>query len=141
MLSQLSSVKYLGIDYGLKKIGLATGDDASGLAFPHSVIPAGEDAPQRIVQVARQEGADAFVVGIPIPNEDFHSDTQLKLTMAFVQTLQAVTDAPVHLVDEQFSSAEARRLQKEYGMEASEDAVAAMIVLQAHLDELRRGSV
>ncbi len=49
-----------------------------------------------------------------------------------------MTDLPVAIVDEQFSSAEARRLQKEYGMEASEDAIAAQIILQAHLDEVRR---
>lgn len=132
-------MKYVGVDYGLKKIGLATGDDASGMAFPYGVIPAGDDAPERIVAVAKREGAEAFVVGIPIPNEHFHSDEQLKLTMDFVRALQAVTDMPVSLVDEQFSSAEARRMQKEYGVAAAEDAVAAMIVLQAHLDELRRG--
>ncbi len=132
-------MKYLGVDYGLKKIGLATGDDASGMAFPFGVIAGGEDAPQRIVQIARQEGAEAFVVGIPIPNEDFHSDAQLKITMGFVQALQAATDHAVSIVDEQFSSVEARRLQKEQGLVAAEDAVAAMIVLQAHLDEVRRG--
>lgn len=131
-------MKYLGVDYGLKKIGLATGDDSSGIAFPFGVIPAGDDAAERIVAVAKHEGADALVVGVPIPNEDFHSDTQLKLTMAFVTALRDVTSMPVSIVDEQFSSAEARRLQKEYGMEAAEDAIAAMIVLQAHLDEARR---
>ncbi|MBI1907867.1 Holliday junction resolvase RuvX [Candidatus Uhrbacteria bacterium] len=131
-------MRYLGIDYGLKKIGIAVGDDASGLAFPFGVIPAGEDAPVRIVALAEQEQADAFVVGIPIPNELFHSDEQLRITMAFVRALQEATDKPVSVVDEQFSSAEARRMQKEYGVKAAEDAVAAQIVLQAHLDELRR---
>lgn len=132
-------MKYLGVDYGLKKIGLATGDDITGIAFPHGVIPGGDDATARVLAVAKQEGAEALVVGVPIPNEDFHSDTQLNLTMAFVTALQEATPMPVSIVDEQFSSAEARRLQKEYGMEASEDAIAAMIVLQAHLDETRRG--
>lgn len=132
-------MKYLGVDYGLKKIGLATGDDASGIAFPFGVIPSGDDAAVRVVAVAKREGADALVVGVPIPNEDFHSDAQLKLTMGFVQALQSVTHMPVAIVDEQFSSAEARRLQKEHGMEDAEDAIAAMIVLQAHLDEVRKG--
>lgn len=133
------SVKYLGVDYGLKKIGLATGDDATGMAFAYSVIPAGDDAPARIVAIAKGEGADAFVVGLPFPTEMYMSEEQLNVTMAFVTALKAHTDLPVFLVDEQFSSAEARRLQKEYGVDAPEDAVAAMIVLQAHLDEVRKG--
>lgn len=132
-------MRYLGVDYGLKKIGLATGDDSSGMAFPFGVIPGGADAPVRVIAAAKQEGAEAFVVGIPIPNEMFHSDVQLNLTMDFVRALQALTDLPVLLVDEKFSSAEARRLQKEHGATAAEDAIAAQIVLQAHLDELQRG--
>lgn len=131
-------MRFLGVDYGLKKIGLAVGDDDSGLAFPYGVIAAGEDAPERIVVIGAKEGVEAFVVGIPIPNEMFHSDVQLNLTMAFVKALQEKTDLPVSVVDEQFSSAEARRMQKEYGVKAEEDAIAAQIVLQAHLDELRR---
>ena len=137
-IAQPVHMKYLGVDFGLKKIGLATGDDASGIAFPHGMIPGGDDAAARVVEAAKREGVEALVVGVPIPNEDFHSDTQLKLTMAFVTALQEATTMPVSIVDEQFSSAEARRLQKEYGMEQSEDAIAAMIVLQAHLDETRR---
>lgn len=131
-------MRFLGVDYGLKKIGLAVGDDATGLAFPYGVIAAGDDAPERIIAIAAKEGAEAFVVGIPIPNEMFHSDEQLNITMAFVRTLQDKTDMPVSVVDEQFSSAEARRMQREYGVKAAEDAVAAQIVLQAHLDEVRR---
>ena len=128
-------MKFLGIDFGLKKIGLATGDNVTGMAFPFGMIAGGDDAVMRVLAVAKNEGANALVVGVPIPNEDFHATTQLDLTMAFVDALKAVTTLPVSVVDEQFSSAEARRLQKEYGMEQSEDAIAAMIILQAYLDE------
>ena len=128
-------MKFLGIDFGLKKIGLATGDNVTGMAFPFGMIAGGDDAVMRVLAVAKNEGANALVVGVPIPNEDFHSTTQLDLTMAFVDALKTATTLPVSVVDEQFSSAEARRLQKEYGMEQSEDAIAAMIILQAYLDE------
>lgn len=135
-----NSVKYLGIDYGLKKIGVATGDDTTGMAFPYGVVPAGDDAPQRLVALGASEGVEAFVVGLPFPTEMYMSEEQLNVTMAFVTALKGHTDLPVFLVDEQFSSAEARRLQKEYGVQAEEDAVAAQIVLQAHLDEVRRAT-
>lgn len=132
-------MRYLGVDYGLKKIGLALGDDVTGMAFPLRTIPGGDHAVADVLAAGKEEAAEAYVVGVPVPNEDFHSDTQLKLTMAFVDALKAATTLSVSVVDEQFSSAEARRLQKEYGMEQSEDAIAAMIILQAHLDEKGQG--
>lgn len=126
-------MKYLGIDFGLKKIGLATGDDETGLAFPMGNIDGGVKAISTIMNRARDEGAEALVIGLPIP--DAHqSDAQLELTKQFVQNVQKATTLPVFVVDEQFTSAEARRLQQEYGSAMPEDAIAAQIILQAFLD-------
>ena len=133
-------MKYLGVDFGLRKIGLAIGDDETSIAFPFGVIPGGEDAARRIADIAKQEGAASIVAGLPMPVETHHTDAQLNITMAFVARLGEVTGLPVHVVDEQFSSAEARRVQKEYGAQAEEDALAAMLILQAFLDEQVRGS-
>jgi molecular chaperone DnaK (HSP70) len=36
-----SAMKYLGIDYGTKRIGVAVSDDTGSIAFPLAVIPAG----------------------------------------------------------------------------------------------------
>lgn len=128
-------MKYLGVDFGKRKIGLALGDDGSRLAFPHGNIEGGEDAPERITEFARTEGIEVLVVGIPIPTEAHHTDDQLNMTMAFVNRLADVSELPVFVVDEQFSSAEARRVQKEMGATAPEDAIAAMLILQAYFDE------
>ena len=82
---------------------------------------------------AKEEDVDAFVVGLPIP--DAHQTTdQLEKTKQFVRDLQAISEKEVYVVDEQFSSAEARRLQHEYGSDMPEDALAATIILQAFLD-------
>lgn len=126
-------MKYLGIDFGLKKIGLASGDDETGLAFPMGNIDGGVKAISTIMNRARDEGAEALVIGLPIPDAHQTSD-QLELTKQFVQQVQNATSMPVFVVDEQFTSAEARRLQQEYGSEMPEDAIAAQIILQAFLD-------
>ncbi len=126
-------MKYLGIDFGLKKIGLASGDDETGLAFPMGNIDGGVKAISTIMNRARDEGAEALVIGLPIP--DVHqTETQLELTKQFVHDVQKATSMQIFVVDEQFSSAEARRLQQEYGSEMPEDAIAAQIILQAFLD-------
>lgn len=134
-------MKYLGIDFGVRKVGLAIGDDEMGIAFPFGVISGGEDVYARIGDIAKNEGAESLVAGLPMPVEAYQTDDQLNLTMAFVTRLAEVTGLPVYVVDEQFSSAEARRVQREYGAKAEEDALAAMLILQAYLDEQRRPSV
>lgn len=126
-------MKYLGIDFGLRKIGLATGDDVTGLAFALGNIDGGVNAIATILDRAKSEGVDALVIGLPIP--DAHQkETQLELTKKFVQNVQNATSLPVYVVDEQFTSALARTVQKESHSEMPEDAIAATILLQAFLD-------
>jgi putative transcription antitermination factor YqgF len=131
-------VKYLGVDFGLRKIGTAVGDDGSHVAVPFELIAGGLDAAERISALAKREGLEAFVVGLPIPTEAHQSEEQLEKTMVFVNQLADASGMPVYVVDEQFSSAEARRIQREYGAKASEDEIAAMLILQAYFDEQTR---
>lgn len=131
-------MKYLGVDFGLRKIGTAVGDDGSHVAVPFELIQGGSDAAVRITELARREGVGAFVVGLPIPTEAHQSEEQLEKTMVFVNQLADTSQLPVFVVDEQFSSAEARRVRHDYGATASEDEVAAMLILQAYFDEQTR---
>jgi putative Holliday junction resolvase len=130
-------MRFLGIDFGLKKIGLAIGDDSSGLAFPLEVIPGGSEAIPYILKLAKTEAIDALVVGVPYQSNPEHSSAQVDLTLKFIATLTAGTKLQIITADEKFSSSEARRMQQEFGVKAQEDAIAAQLVLQAHLDELR----
>ena len=56
-------MKYLGIDYGTKNIGVAVSDDNGSIAFPHSVVPAGRDAVSKIAALAKEVGAGAGGLG------------------------------------------------------------------------------
>ncbi len=133
------NMKYLGVDFGLRKIGIASGDDETNLAFPIGNIDGGAEAIVTIIEAAKSEGAEELIVGLPIP--DAHqTESQLELTKQFARDLQTASGMTVHVVDEQFSSAEARRLQGKWKMENGkssdmpEDALAATIILQAFLD-------
>jgi RNase H-fold protein (predicted Holliday junction resolvase) len=108
------------------------------VAVPFELVPGGSDAATRITALAKREGVEAFVVGLPIPTDFHQSEEQLERTMVFVNQLGEISGLPVKVVDEQFSSAEARRIQKEYGAKASEDEIAAMLILQAYFDEEMR---
>ena len=55
-------MKYLGIDYGTRKIGLALGESISRTALPFDVIAGGDDVVARICTLAKAEHIDAFFV-------------------------------------------------------------------------------
>ncbi len=56
-------MKYIGIDYGTKKIGVAVSDETGSLAFPHSVVPAGASALAQVAALAKESGAEVVVLG------------------------------------------------------------------------------
>lgn len=134
-------MKYLGIDYGDKKIGLALGDDGSHVAVPLEVVCVGANGRspvQRITEIIREEQIDEVVVGVPLPTVDavgtIH-ELSVQRVRDWIQKLQAEISVPVHETDERYTTAEAIRSQKESGATAEEDAIAAAIILQAWFDE------
>jgi putative holliday junction resolvase len=130
-------MKYLGIDYGLKKIGIAIGDDTSGMAMPLEVLRVieGVDVIEMIKNLVASEAIDAVVIGVPKSAGNFHNSKQLELTKKFIEELEVIAEIPVHSIDESYTSVESQRIQDEHGSDVSEDALAAMLILQAYFDQ------
>lgn len=129
-----SNVKYLGIDYSKKKVGLAIGESDSRIAVPLEVIAGGDDVLERIIKLAKEERIEAFVIGIPVPVHEEQPLVQLERVKAFAKRLKEVSGLPVHEIDEVMTTREAKRVQDEYGSKVGEDALAAMMILQEYLD-------
>jgi putative Holliday junction resolvase len=127
-------MKYLGIDYGTRKIGLALGESVSRTAMPLEVFVGGDDAVERICALAQQEHIDAFVVGIPVPFHTGQPRTQFDRAQRFADALENMSRLPVYKIDEVFTSREAQRIQDEYGSRVPEDALAAMMLVQEYFD-------
>ncbi|MFA6522471.1 MAG: Holliday junction resolvase RuvX [Patescibacteria group bacterium] len=127
-------MRYLGVDFGLKKIGLSLGDDETKIASPLEVIPR-EGAEKKIASIVKDDGVDVLVVGLPLSAGEFHGEKQQKLTEAFIDELKK-SGYDVRTCDERYTSAESRRLQHEYGADAPEDALAAMLILQSYFSEM-----
>jgi len=133
--------RYLGIDYGTKRIGLAVGDTEGRIATPLRVIVRGgrptDDAAQ-IISAGDEYAVDAYVLGIPF-NMDGSEGPQAKLTRAFGALLAERCSRPVHAWDERLSSRGADENLIELDLthkkkKARQDALAAQIILQAFLD-------
>jgi len=137
-------VRYLAVDLGDKRTGLAVGDDVTGLASPAGVIetPASraDELIERVARAVEAYGAGALVVGLPI-NMDGTEGPRAKLARELGARLGERAGVPVHFQDERLTSAEADWSMARSGLtrgqkKSRRDALAAAAILR---DFLERG--
>ncbi len=133
--------RYIAVDYGSKRIGLAVGDADIRLATPLTTVAASgnltTDAKAVLAHVD-DYGADELVVGLPL-NMDDTEGPQAKESRRFGEELARQSGKPVHYWDERLSSIEAveRLAPAELTTKkqrARVDRVAAQVILQEFLD-------
>lgn len=139
-------MRWLSLDHGTKKIGLAFSDELEILASPFEVWPQeGERTLDRLVCLCRAEGVQALCVGLPRHKDGTESATA-PAARAFGEALAARTKLPLRFVNEHLSSAEAERLLRERGVKPEKrklllDAAAAAVILGELLEERRSRAV
>lgn len=139
--------RILAVDYGERRIGVALSDPLRMIATPLPTLlrKRGKRPPvQAILDIVQANGVDALVVGLPLTLEGTESEWTLEVR-AFGETLARRSGLPVTFVDERMSSVAAERALRGLGLPKHErerkeriDAAAAVLILQAHLDALRR---
>ena len=125
-------MRYLGVDYGSKNVGLALSDEAGGFAFPKETIVNDRRMVARIAEIVRVEKVGAIVVG----DARSLSGGANKVTPDADRLADALKDAtklPLFRVREAFSSAEAMRFAPPH--HRHDDSAAAAILLQRFLDD------
>ena len=135
--------RYLAIDYGGKRIGLAVCDTETRIAMPVTSVPGAGDAimdVQTVHVAAGRYDVDEFVVGLPL-NMDGTEGPQAKLVRRFGAELKRATNKPVHFWDERLSSVAAQEKLAPAGLtrkkkKARLDRVAAQTFLQDFLESL-----
>jgi len=135
-------MRYLAIDFGDKRTGLAVGDDVTRIAGPVDVIETGtaDQCLSRLGDAVDRHGVDALVVGLPL-NMDGTEGAAARKCRELAQQLAQQCSLPVHLVDERLSSDHAEgkldRTGLTHGQKKSRrDALAAATILQDFLDAL-----
>jgi putative Holliday junction resolvase len=136
-------VRYLAIDPGEKRSGLAVGDVETGQAGPVGVLTTGdaEELMRGIEGAIEEHGPDALVVGIPY-NMDDTEGPAAKRAQRLAERLERRTGLTVHRFDERLSSFEADERMKQTGLtrkqkKARRDALAAAAILQDFLAQQR----
>ncbi|MDB5254804.1 MAG: Holliday junction resolvase YqgF, putative holliday junction resolvase [Candidatus Nomurabacteria bacterium] len=122
-------MKYLGIDYGTKRIGIALSDESGEFAFPQGIIGP-EKAISEIVALCEKEQVGAIVIGKSIASNGMDNEI-VPVVEKFKAKLEEATSLPVHFQQESYSTMEAHRYQPKAG---SRDDSAAAIILQRFLD-------
>lgn len=123
-------MKLLGVDYGLKRIGLAISDGT--FASPLGKISDLNSA----VRIVKEHGIEQIVIGMPDPN-----NPKVK---SFGDRLSELTGVPVFYHDETFSTREARKSMIAAGTSSKTrqkeiDQNAAAVILQSYMDSTNSG--
>lgn len=127
----LKYMKYLCIDYGKKKVGIATSDDGGEMAFPCMVLENNKVLIVEIKQLCKELKIGAIVMGESV-DENGKPNTIAKDARAFAVQLEDTLDLPLYFEKEWMTSVHARVMQE--GKEVVDDSAAALI-LQRHLDK------
>lgn len=122
---------FLAFDFGVKRVGVATGNALMGQARPLRTIAVEGDARFTAIGKLIQEWApDALVVGVPFhPDGAPHENTAL--ARRFGRQLNGRFHLPVIEVDERYSTTEAQAAGAR-----DLDAASAAVILQQHLDAM-----
>ncbi len=122
---------FLAFDFGLKRLGVASGNRLTRSATPQQTIAVQGDA--RVAEITRrvsQWQPDALVVGVPFhPDGASHENTAR--ARKFARQLRARHGLPVFEVDERFSTTEALAAGA-----PDADAASACIILEQFLRSL-----
>ncbi len=130
----------IGFDFGLKRIGLATGQTITGTASPLITLQAVNQTPdwENIERHIRQWKPDALIVGIPYLLDGGESDIT-RAARNFSKALEQRFNLPVYTIDESLSSFEAEQQLKQDMKIAKHnkheiDKMAAAIIVQSWLN-------
>jgi len=124
-------VRYIGIDYGSKKVGIARSDTDGRLAFPEEVVPNDTELAERIGAIANRLEAKKIVIG-DTRGMSGESNAVTPELEAFVGALKSNLSVPVVLSSEFLTTQEAGRYTKRG---EDKDASAAALILQRYLDK------
>ena len=146
-LEAASHPRYLGIDVGNRRIGVAVSDELGVTAQPVLTLERRHNQREdlrSLARLCRRFGVAGIVVGNPIHLSGDMSKQAAK-TQAFAGELGVLTGLPIHLWDERLTTREAHQILYEAGHPRQEhrkvvDQVAATLILQSFIEEQGTGN-
>ena len=123
-------MRFLGIDYGSKKVGLALSDESGRLAFPHKFLINSGRLIAQVAELCRQEKVGRIIIGQSLDYQG-RDNPIMPAIRKFKAKLEKVTGLEIVFESEFLTTKQASRSQSRPG---KIDSSAAAIILQSFLD-------
>ncbi|GAC1392379.1 MAG: Holliday junction resolvase RuvX [Candidatus Saccharimonadales bacterium] len=135
--------KYLAIDFGNARIGLAMTNSIARMPSPFKTLQNSEHVKDEIISIIKTENIDVLVVGLPrnLSGQDTH---QTEIVRAFGTELLTLTSLPLYYQDEALTSKKAEselNLRGRQFTSADIDALSAVYILEDFLASSNRAVV
>jgi putative Holliday junction resolvase len=135
-------MRYLGIDFGTKKVGLALSDESGRMGFPHASIPNDGRLIDYVREIIINKKVEAVVIGESRNFAGNENDVAAK-AKAFAALLERTAEVQVFWEPETMTTQEARRDPEGIytGSHAAVDASAAAIILTSYLNHANPSTI
>jgi putative Holliday junction resolvase len=130
-------MRYLGIDFGTKRVGLALSDESGSMGFPHAVVPNDGRLIDYVRELITRKEVEVVVIGDSMDFAGNDNPVRAK-AKAFALDLERTASVEVVWEPEMLTTQEARRDPegiRTTGLAAREavDASAAALILTSYL--------
>lgn len=139
--------RIIGIDYGLKRIGLAVTDPLQMFASPLTTVSP-KEFDNFILEYLKKNEIDAFVIGYPVQMNNQPSESVVYINPFIKKLKKTFPGKNIFLADERFTSQMALRTMIEGGVKKKDrqdksmvDKISASIILQSFLDNKSKKTV
>lgn len=144
-------MKFLGIDFGTKRIGVAVSDENATLSFPKEIVLNDADTLENIARIIKKENIKEIVIGESVDFSGKLNALSARIEV-FILEMKEKFNLPIHKQKEFLTSVEARKSQKtkaDFNAPQSHsrvkqiksgriDASAAALILQRYLDRMNK---
>ena len=140
----MSKGRYLAIDYGDRRIGLAVSDVDKQIAFPRDTVQfkSEKEAITLLRDFCQREQIVKVIVGLPVMMDGSVGDRFVKTHEFGGKLKEAIDPIPVEFLDERLTTRRAGQLLHEQGVQAKHhkkaiDMVSAQVILDAYLRSIQ----
>lgn len=135
--------RFLALDYGTKRTGIAVSDTLKIIANGLTTVPT-HTLLDYLKSYMEREDVECIIVGLPKQMNNEYSES-MKHIRPFVKKLKSIyPNIPVELYDERFTSSLAQKTIIDAGLKKKDrqnkalvDEVSAVIILQSYMESLR----
>jgi len=139
--TNIKGSRILGVDFGLKRVGLAISDELGITTTPLETLDySKQDFWERLLAIINKQKAKVCVVGVPFYDKQTETDITNALNV-FINLLRSKSGMDVYVFDESYSSRNAVQTmlaidkpKKKRSQKGEKDKIAAALILRNFLD-------